>query len=578
LLPTRRTHAFTAVAIAIIGFSAFVMLYQAFAYPLSMEGYLVIVVLFVSTVLSLTWYADEFFAALGVFAFSLVVRLMYYFSTHFTVLPWEDSYGQYALLRIYAEASRAFVLTIPPGVYSASSTVVYSQWPGFSVISLSFSWLTGLSLFDTAIFLTLLLYILWFLVGYVLIRRALSRISSRVRNLPAVCMAVTSSLVIVEIMPPYYKYDLPSAIMFLAGVILLLHIRTRITRQLGTSLVIMSAAIVVTHSITALLWTFLTVMFVAIVLLRTRKQSVPGWTRLILLPIFVAVLTLTWWFYYAIYLSLLVPPLTNIVSTLSLSLLSFSRGNASLSAGFASLTPAWILRTLSVRDYVVLGLLLGGSALLLFRPRVVRDVKAHALLLSAVIIAGSTEIFSLLSFEDRAFFVFAPLVGLIIALPLITLGSRHISFARAGLVLVAGLLMFAIAFGFWGSSYAPVYLYSSSVSPAAFGEHPLSWPAIGSYLSYASNPPCILTNEIYVTSLAVPITNYNRTNLIGDLNPTSGCIAVVFSPFFTYLNSSYLGKSSPTLPGFTYSSFDHTLNSGADTVFETSNDTVYYFP
>ena len=144
---------------------------------------------------------------------------------------------------------------------------------------------------------------------------------------------------------------------------------------------------------------------------------------------------------------------------------------------------------------------------------------------------------------------------------------------------MTGLLMVSIALGFWGSSYAPVYLYSSTVSPAAFGEHPLSWPAIQSYLSYSSNQSCILTNEIYVTSLAISTLYYNHTTLIGDVYPTSGCIAVVYFSLASFNSSSYLIEPGPSLPGFSYDSFQSTLNSSAaDITFETSNATIYYFP
>jgi hypothetical protein len=568
------------VMIVVIWASAFVMLYQAFAYPFSIGGYLLITVLFVAAVLSLILYADEFLAALGVFVFSFVVRIMYYVTTHFLVFPWVDSYPQFALLRIFAENPHASVLTsniVYSSIYPLSEIPAsYSEWPGFSIISLSFSRLTGLTLFDTAIFIPLLLYALWFLVGYALTRAALSGVSSRVKNLPAMCMAAGTSLTAVEIIPPYFKYDLPAAVMLLAGAILLLRMQTRITRRSAIAFVIISAGIVVTHSLTALYWILLTALFVVIVSLRARRQNVMKMSGWIILPVFVTILASSWWIYYSIYFSYFVPPLSSLLSSLSLSPLSFSRAPSSLIPVLASLTPAWILKVLSFRDYVVLAMLFAGTILLLFKPQVMKNVKSHAVLLSAILIVGFTEFISVLSYQDRAFFIFAPFVGLTIALPLITLSSKRLRLAKLGSVLVIGLMLVAIAFGFWGSSYAPVYLYSSSVSSSAFGEHPTTWRAIGSYLTYASNPTCILTNEIYSTSLAISTDYYNITTLIGDKNPSSGCLAVVYYGLGSF-DSSYLIEPGPFLPGFTYSSFQQRLNSSSDTVFETLNATVYYF-
>ena len=91
------------------------------------------------------------------------------------VFPWVDSYPQFALLRIFAENSHTFVLSTND-LFSNYPFVgipaVYSEWPGFFIISLSLSSFTGLTLFDTAIFLPLILFALWFVIGYALVRTA----------------------------------------------------------------------------------------------------------------------------------------------------------------------------------------------------------------------------------------------------------------------------------------------------------------------------------------------------------------------------------------------------------------------
>ena len=143
------------------------------------------------------------------------------------------------------------------------------------------------------------------------------------------------------------------------------------------------------------------------------------------------------------------------------------------------------------------------------------------------------------------------------------------------------LLMLSLGLGFWGSSYAPTGLYVQGSNTSLASGRPLVWPGVASFLSFSGKPDCILTNEIYVTSMSIPVDEWNISKVIGNVPPTPGCLVEVYQSLFSAVNSngSSFGFDEPYTPyhGFSPSVFYNHLYNNTDRIFSTREATIYYY-
>jgi hypothetical protein len=398
-------------------------------------------------------------------------------------------------------------------------------------------------------------------------------------------------------MPSFFKYDFPATLFLLVSILLLLRIYEDHDLNVMLPLIILSAAITVTHSITSL---FLVVLLLPFAIWATAPRFVK--TLFLKLPVFVrrslewpsfsshlplyALLAfslisfLSWSSFYAVFLVKYSNVSTGkILSSVSLGALSFSHLSPGQSGSV--LTARWILDLLHVRNYVLAGLLLTGGAAVVLIPSLVRRVHVKILILTMALITAATEVSGALSFGDRAFLLFAPLLGILYLAGLIIVGSLKPRLGMVVAVFLMAMLMFTAGIGFWASSYAPTTLYSQGADPSSASGRPLSWPVLASYLSFSGRPNCVLTNEIYATSLSVPVGEWNVTKLIGSVAPKPGCLVVVYPGLFSdaNLNVSQFGFGEPYVPyrGFSPGAFYAHLYNNTDRVFSTGEETIYYY-
>jgi hypothetical protein len=526
---------------------------------------------------------------------------MFYVATTFLVFPFGDSYGQFGVLRAFGQSSHISILfpNVPPfdqTQYLAVVTNSYSQWPGFQLLTLSLSRMTGLELLESAMAITLVLDVGWFLVSYILVRKILARMKVNLPNSAALCLAIVTALPTTE-MPSFFKYDFSATLFLLISVLLLLRIYEDHDLKVMLPLIILSAAITVTHSITSLFLVLLLVPFAiwatAPRLVKTLFLKLPAFVRqsvewpsfsphlpLYALLAFSLIAFLSWSAFYAVFLVKYSAVSTGkILSSFSLGALSFSHLSPGQSGSV--LTPTWILDLLRVRNYVLAGLLLTGGVVIVLIPSLVRKAHVKILIFTVALITAATEVSGALSFGDRAFLLFAPLLGVLYLAGLIIVGSWRPRLGMVAGVFLMALLVFTAGIGFWASSYAPTKLYSQGADPSSASGRPLTWPAVASYLSFSGNPNCILTNEIYATSLSVPVEQWNITKLIGSVSPKPGCLVIVYPGLFSAanLNVSQFGFGEPYVPytGFSTNTFYTHLYNNTDRIFSTGEETIYYF-
>jgi hypothetical protein len=608
LLGNYRSNALSNHFLAVVfGSVSFVMLFQSYKPILPLTIYILLVIFFISAIIFAILFGKELTAAIGIFSFSIVIRLMYYVSTGFSVLPYGDPYGQYTVLQAFSETSR---ITI----FSSSSFLnfltriphQYSEWPGFESFSLGFSRITNLSTFWTALIIPFILYGVWFVVSYAIVRNIFAKFVRMSSTLSLLTMAVAIALPTFEL-PPIFKYDFMAAVLLLAVILLLILSYGREILGMSLLFVLLISAIAVTHSLTALFLVILVVLLgigfvirAVIPMLSLRLNGVwifkgrsngVGFRHNSFPRIIVLVLSCVaaWWAYYSTFILAYASKGSQfLLSSFSLQFLSFSRIGARKASVITDLTPHWLIQLLSYRDELLLGLVTLGAIILVIKPTIVgRRLLVAGTLLSIGSVTLITEALRTLNFGDRAFLTFAPILACFVIMPVAALAYWKPNLAKVGGILIVFIFLFSVALGFWGSGYAPVYLYSKSASAYAFGEHPTNWQQVANYMNYgafatnSSNPSCILTNEIYVTSLVVPVKELGITYPFTDIRVRSGCLVIIYDsllhfnysavsePYFPYSNSSFL-------PGFSDAAFSNTVANKSDLVFDGGNTSIYY--
>jgi hypothetical protein len=433
---------------------------------------------------------------------------MYYLRTGFAVFPTGDSYGQYTVLQAFSETSRVSILSTNNSLnFLTEIPFQYSEWPGLHAFALSFTRITGMPLFPAALIaIPFGIFSVWFLLTYALLRAVFTKILAIKTSgiIASVAMIIAADQPNFEF-PPEFKYDFLALTFMLAAILILvdsLNVR-RSFGKISLLLAILTVSIVVTHSLTALFWSLLLVLFGILITLGPKLilvlskiyRSLTLGTKfvalrkdfsVIRLTVFVVIATITWWAFFATFsLDYFGYTRSKILSSFSLVSIFQSRLPGPAGQILSHLTPGWLLYDMKIRDYVFLGLILLGTIALVARPRILGTRRIAILLLSIVLISIPPELFQTINFNDRPLLVFSSFLGLICVIPLVLLSNKRSSLMKLGAAIIAGIFLFTAGVGFWGASYSPTYLYSNNTSPFAFGEHPTDWADVASYVRYA---------------------------------------------------------------------------------------------
>jgi hypothetical protein len=585
--------------LAIFASSTLAMLFQSYALIFSLREYVGIVILFIVSITLSILLRKQLIALIGIFLFSITTRLMYFVATGFSVLASGDPYGQYTVLEAFSQSSHVTLVHSPNFLNFLTRTArQYSEWPGFQAFSLGLSRVTGLPLFWTAQVVPFILFGIWFVISYAIIRNVFARFAGDSAIVSVLSMAVASALPTFE-QPIFYKYDFMGALFLLGIILLLTHSMVKNIKEKSLIFIILIPAIVVTHNLTALFLIMLLTLVGVYAVIRALP-TLPRFTRIAgtkkigrsslpRLALFSVACVAVWWTYYATFVKTYASNTIGfLLRSLSLRFLSLSRVGGQRGATLSLLTPSWLLSVLRYRDDLLLGLFGIGLLILVVRPSILGKWSVIApIVLSVGIVTIITEAFQALNFGDRAFLTFAPILACFLVMPVAAMVYLDARVGKAGGILLMCFFLFSIGLGFWGSSYAPVFLYSNTSSAYAFGEHPTNWQQVANYVNYVapsgnnSTLRCVLTNEIYVTSLVVPLSELGFTYPYPDIRAQPGCIAIIYNTL-THFNDSYISEplspytNTSSLPAFSDSAFSNTLSNESDLVFNGGNITVYY--
>ena len=135
------------LAIASVLILTAIVLLQVFLHVLSLLSYSLFIVILIIMTLTTTAGGDSPYGLLSVITFGLGVRLVYFAYTHFAVLPWGDTYLQYAEF-ILLMGNSLSPQTSGTNSFVLRGVSLYSGWPSLQVFSAMTAKLTGLSPFE----------------------------------------------------------------------------------------------------------------------------------------------------------------------------------------------------------------------------------------------------------------------------------------------------------------------------------------------------------------------------------------------------------------------------------------------
>lgn len=566
------------------------VIYQVATLTLPAVTYYIVVLIF-AIAISISYFdSSTFLTVTGLFIFGFVIRIIYFVSTNFKVLPFGDPYSAYGLLNYTLQSHHISILQFQPFFIPLNSAAIYSQWPGFDLLSASLVEITGFTPFQVALILPSALYFVSFLLAYLILKGLITKTGLKVHNWLTLCLTIVVSDPYF-MLPLLFKYSTLATVLVLTALLLLLSFDG--SRMF--SLIIVYAGLIITHSITSVFWLgLIALLVIGAFIARSNKLSkeshsyhfLPNFSDraynqlkkffLVILSLMIAWLVFSGTFVISFFKAIL---LILFQGSLFLAFQQVSLGNP-----LSSYAPVWVTQLLQIRNAFFLIALVLGTLVLLFKPKTFKDRTIATILLAITLLSAAFSFipsFGTYEFLDYSFLLFAPILAMIISMPLVIMFSHRDKLARFASVGMIMLLLFTAAVGLWAAQYAPVPIYDPNVSPISFGEHPLTYSGVTNFFGHLSNPSCILTNEEYVASLSIPFRYWNVSGGIWSARTNPGCIVVLYQGFNASV--SYILEVENLYPGFNYLQFNAIiLSSSASRIFDTgfsstaSYPTIYY--
>jgi hypothetical protein len=410
---------------------------------------------------------------------SCLVRSVFYVSTQ-NVIPFGDPYWDYAVVKIFAQANRIFVVSanvFPVEVAGQSELTWYSGWPLLHTLGLIFSRVTG----SDPLYLNLVLPLLFGFVSLAFVYLIAEKLGRQL-GLPketiilALFIYVMTPEIIywnMEFVRQGFALSLFTIFVYLLCVVTCSQSQTANRRYVALAF-FLALCIVVAHHFTS--FTLVMFLFLMLILTSARRLSArskidfpwSGKPSLLALAVVSLAFLLVWWDSFGkVIWSTASFRLDRLMEVLISSRFQFWAPAGSYPA---ALRPGWIVALLRLRDLVLYTPAVVGL-LLVWRKR----TKAAA----KYFIICSTVALAMIFFVDDVFFALEPFRVVDLTMPLVAFLSAVLYMKiRKVSELAWKLTVFSFTFlvltasftGFWAHDYAPVHLYDPSVSSISVGE------------------------------------------------------------------------------------------------------------
>jgi hypothetical protein len=482
--------------------------------------------------------------------------MMFFFGTHFKVLPFGDSYGSYGVLLNFLERGRLFIINPNPMPWSspAQQFTLYSQWPGIFVLGMFLTELLGTCPFVVALVMPLAFFFSYLLFAYLIIKQLCKRMEGeKFLNSVATLLLIVMSW---EFLPSFFYYFYLASPLFMIILYLLLRIYgmgqvlARGHAAFFLLMVLTTASLVITHHFTAILAvTFNALLLFALKSATDQKRPYGRWDIRMISA--VALIILGIWLLYQCQLFL-----SSMVESFSTGIWQFLTPREFWTFYPKKIWPLWAEKLLQLRDYVLIALIGLGFLSMLKRSKVLRPWFMTVIFSSLLVSLVNVTVVATIPLRDLSSFLpFAAIAG---ALPVSYLTRHRSQIWKAVIVSLLALLVFSTSLGLWAHTYLPMHLYDSGNNFENVGEHPLGWKSVKDFLNDRVNYNAlenILTDERYVAALSVPVKWWQKIYVIGEKGttlPQTGLI-LIFRGFSTSIRNTYI---APMAPSAFYLDFD----------------------
>ena len=523
---------------------------------------------------------------------ALVVRSIFFWATHYSILPYGDTYGEYGTMRSFFNVAKVFSIPTAPqyAAIPAQTLNVYSSWPALPILGMQISLICNIDNFTVALLLPWAYLVICLLFLYLIMKLLIDRFNLNIWVfIIALVMAVFSPLF----------YMLPLFIHSFAGPVILSILFYLIGKSFPDIsvnsvilIILFLISLVVTHHHTSVVFTlymFFTGLFIYVFIYVYKNiknnKSIPSvkYSVFLNLGLVAAAIIYVWWNYSTgqiwSYVGTGIIRFIKFIREINFELYTFQGYMTSIPA---ILSPDWALLLLLIRNITMYVSILFGL-FLLFKHKA--DIRFKILLISSIVFGLAILVIDSTVFwmgPFRALYLFMPFFAVCSALLYETIRVRLKAFGNYLIGFILFIWMFSAFIGLWATvRYVPLHLYDPAVSFNDAGEHPMGWqnlkPFFSSKMDYA-NVDSIISDETYTLSLLLPQDQWNKARVLGQMgsqiSPKSLIVILTnFNVLNSYMTQGYKRDSDIN---YNESDFKYKLDSDCNQIYSDNNFQVWY--
>lgn len=485
---------------------------------------------------------------IGHLFFIYIIRCSIFFvSTGFTVLPFGDPYWDVGVVQAFFQSGKAEVINVAT-IWPSATLKWMSGWPLLHIFTVQFMHLTSLSVIESAIVISFLFMVLFFIFAY-LITKSLFK-DKHDQNM---CLSV--ALLLFTTSPDslfwnmQFKYQTIAMLLMFAIYLIVVNAQKNIKSRLQLSIVatVFLFATVIGHHLTAFaVIAYLILLGVIFKIVNQIKPKVALNDKFFTqITIATLVLCFLWTIQYADFVW---PSIGSVLEKI----IAFFRGVTSFEKAIIvadypqSLKPQWGIIMLFVRDVIMYIPAILGYFLLMKKENLLENFN--------FLIVASLSIFGIILVADLLVIHIEPLRIVTYALPFLMAASaffygKVVKRNRAIFVSFVLIIVFSGFIGLWSHNYVPIHLWGDfSLSPKV-GEHNPQYECINNFLSHnISGYSYIYTDDHSLLYPMLSPSSYKaiRSFRVGDhaFGNDSNAVVISFRDFGIYSYSGAMALAS----------------------------------
>lgn len=493
---------------------------------------------------------------LQIFTIFFFILNVFYIGTNYKILPFGDSYVDYGVTRIFDQNAKVSVIKFPQSSGLLDRMSLTSGWPLIQSLTIVFSQVTGIPLFQASFILPLVMSSLSFVFVYVILKKIQNAL-----NLTDT--GILFGLLVFMSWPNLIFWSLQfghmsTGLMFFTILIyLVLRYQSETPSSQNTVLLILfSVSLILTHHLSSFIMVTYLILMAFIITIGHYSRRISGlFSRSLnsmwFLAITVLALLILWWDSYA---TVIWPVFDGFLKAF-IQVLYYHAQNPLINVASypSSLTPLWATTLNYLRIILILGLAVLGFLAILKRKAHMRYASQISFLSSTGLVLG---ILWILAFQSGAF-EWTRIITY--ALPLLCIYAtffvdHYVKKLKKSSIIISFftiLLVVSSFTGLWGVNFAPLDLYNPAVNSASVGEHNVDFAPVGLFLNKHvtfDNIGNISSDDPLLLLAIIPTGDYEKITALSpsDFNPTSQ-VVVEFNglDLYNYFNLNVVGTIQP---------------------------------